>query len=245
MIPRRLILGTKWEDSIRAATPGTTIRYGNIETESVEETTTIGDYMASLVPDRYSTALICVHDITMSGHTVIFTNTATIVEDIGGRYYIHIPRTPTSREWRTPLNLLHRPTTLCHLQPLTETLPHPDTQRQNTRDGPQHSNSRQKTPRQNGTQTSCRHVQSSQHNMATSAEYSTESPASHASSQSETETADSYGQEIAHRRNHHQRNPHNPTRPPLQRQPATQKRWAAKSARSSATTTSAQSTPPV
>jgi len=125
-IPRRLILGTKWEASIRAATPGTTIRYGNMETESVEETTTIGDYMASLVPDRYSTALICVHDITMSGHTVIFTNTATIIEDIGGRYAIHIPRSPASREWRTPLNLLHRLTTLRHLHPITETLPHPD-----------------------------------------------------------------------------------------------------------------------
>jgi len=125
-IPRRLILGTKWEASIRAATPGTTIRYGNMETESVEETTTIGDYMASLVPDRYSTALICVHDITMSGHTVIFTNTATIIEDVGGRYAIHIPRTPASREWQTPLNLLHRLTTLRHLHPLTETLLHPD-----------------------------------------------------------------------------------------------------------------------
>ncbi len=125
-IPPRLILGTKWEASIRAATPETTIRYGNMETESVEETTTVGDYMASLVPDRYSTALICAHDITMSGHTVIFTNTATIVEDIGGRYSIHIPRTPTSREWRTPLNLLHRLTTLRHLHPLNETLPHPD-----------------------------------------------------------------------------------------------------------------------
>jgi len=125
-IPRQLILGTKWEASIRPATPGTTIRYGNMETESVEETTTIGDYTASLVPDRYSIALICVHDITMSGHTVIFTNNATIVEDIGGRYSIHIPRTPTSREWRTPLNLQHRLTTLRHLHPLTDTLPHPD-----------------------------------------------------------------------------------------------------------------------
>jgi hypothetical protein len=35
-----------------------------------------------------------------------------------------------------------------------------------TRDGPQHSHSRQKTPRQYGTQTSRRHVQSRQHNMA-------------------------------------------------------------------------------
>jgi hypothetical protein len=110
-----LILGTKREASIRAATPGTTILYGNMETESVEETTTIGDYMASLVPDRYSTAVICVHDITMSGHTVIFTNTVTIVEDIGGRYSIHIPRILLCREWRTPLNLLHRLTTLRHL----------------------------------------------------------------------------------------------------------------------------------
>ena len=73
-----------------------------METESVEETTKIGDYMVSLVPNRYSTALICVHDITMSGHTVIFTNTATIVEDIGGTYSIHIPRIPLYREWRTP-----------------------------------------------------------------------------------------------------------------------------------------------
>ena len=79
----------------------------------------------------------------------------------------------------------------------------------------------------------------------TSVEYSTDSPASHASSRSKTDTANSYGQDIAHGRNHHQRKTHNPTHPPLQRQPATQKRQTAKSARSSATATSAQSTPPV
>jgi hypothetical protein len=85
-IPRRLILGTKWEASIRAATPGTTIRYGNMETEPVEETSNIGSYPLSIVPNRYRTALVCVHDIVTAGHVVTFTNSETIISDIDAAY---------------------------------------------------------------------------------------------------------------------------------------------------------------
>ena len=76
-VPRNQLTGTPWEHNIRPAHPGTTIRYGNMETEPVEETTNIGDYPASIVPARFRTALI---------------------EDIEGRYALEINRTPASRE---------------------------------------------------------------------------------------------------------------------------------------------------
>ena len=73
--------------------------------------------MTSLVPDRYSTALICVHGITMSGHTVIFTNTEA---DTPFTYRAY------PGNGANPLILLRRLSTLRHLHPLTETLPHLD-----------------------------------------------------------------------------------------------------------------------
>ena len=74
-VPRRLLLGTPWEDTIHpAARPGTTIRYGNMETETVEDAARVGNYEASIVPDRFKTALLCVHDIVSTGHTVLFTD---------------------------------------------------------------------------------------------------------------------------------------------------------------------------
>ena len=42
--PRRLLMGTIWQDNIRPAPPGTSIRYGNMETEPVEEMANIGSY---------------------------------------------------------------------------------------------------------------------------------------------------------------------------------------------------------
>ena len=54
-----------WIENIRPATPGTSIRYGSMETEPVEEQGHIGSYQLSVVPD----ALICVHDIVAAGHS--------------------------------------------------------------------------------------------------------------------------------------------------------------------------------
>jgi hypothetical protein len=89
--PRRhLTINPEWEDIINPASPGTAIRYGNMET-----------------------ALVCVHDIvSAAGHVVTFTNHETIISDVGGAYTLRIPRIPDSREWRVPLHLLQRLTDL-------------------------------------------------------------------------------------------------------------------------------------
>ena len=123
-VPRNQLTGTPWEHNIRPAHPGTTIRYGNMETEPVEETTNIGDYPASIVPARFRTALISIHDIVSAGHTVLFTNQATIIEDIEGRYALEINRTPASREWRAPLQALQQLTDLRIANPLSRPQPH-------------------------------------------------------------------------------------------------------------------------
>ena len=62
--PRRLLtINPDWEANIHPAPPGTAIRYGNMETEPVEEVSHIGSYPLSIVPNRYRTALVCVHKI--------------------------------------------------------------------------------------------------------------------------------------------------------------------------------------
>ena len=119
---RRLLMGAIWQDNIRPAPPGTSIRYGNMETEPVEEMATIGSYQTSIVPDRFSTALVCVHDIVAAA---TFTNGDTIITDIGSAYTLRIPRNPTSREWRVPLHILQRLTDLRAAHPLHHLQPHP------------------------------------------------------------------------------------------------------------------------
>jgi hypothetical protein len=117
--PRRhLTINPEWEANIRPAPPGTAIRYGNMETEPIEEVSHIGAYPLSIVPNRYRTALVCVHDIVSAGHITTFTNHETIVSDVGGAYTLRIPRIPDSREWRVPLHLLQRLTDLRTAHPL-------------------------------------------------------------------------------------------------------------------------------
>jgi len=124
--PKRLLhYSQDWIDSIRAAPPGTQIRYGNMDLEPVEETASIGSYHISIVPDSYRTALICVHDIVLAGHTVMFTNHDTIVSDVGGAYTLRIPRSSATREWRAPLHLLQRLTDLRDAHPLHHPQPQP------------------------------------------------------------------------------------------------------------------------
>jgi hypothetical protein len=128
MAPRRLLMTKpEWENSIRHAPPGTAIRYGNMETEPVEEVSAIGSYPLSIVPNRYHPALVCVHDIVSEWPVVTFTNTETIVSDIGGAYTLRILRISTSREWRVPLHLLQRLTDLRASHPLHHLQPHNDT----------------------------------------------------------------------------------------------------------------------
>jgi len=125
--PRRLLLtNPAWENNIHPAPPNTSIRYGNMEIEPVEELSSIGDYQISVVPNRFRTALVCVHDIVSAGHVVTFTNGETIISDLGGAYTLRIPRIPASREWRVPLHLLQRLTDLRAAHPLHHPQHHPD-----------------------------------------------------------------------------------------------------------------------
>jgi hypothetical protein len=118
---RHLALHQRWIDNLRPAPPGTAIRYGNMETEPVDEQGQIGSYQLSVVPDRFRTALICVHDIVNAGHTVSFNQHYTIISDIDAAYTVRVHRDPLSREWRVPLSILER---LTHLR-ATHPLRHP------------------------------------------------------------------------------------------------------------------------
>jgi hypothetical protein len=126
--PRRhLTINPEWEANIRPAPPGTAIRCGNMETEPVEEVSHIGSYPLSIVPNRYRTALVCVHDIVSAGHVITFTNHETMVSDVGGAYtLLHIHRIPDSREWRFPFHLLQRLTDLRTAHPLHSPQPQQD-----------------------------------------------------------------------------------------------------------------------
>ena len=97
-----------------------------METETVEDAARVGNYEASIVPDRFKTALLCVHDIVSTGHTVLFTDNGVFIEDIGDRYSLNIPRIPASREWRAPLHVLQRLTELRTQHLIQQAQPHPD-----------------------------------------------------------------------------------------------------------------------
>ena len=96
---RHLAINHHWIENIRPAAPGTSIRYGNMEIEPVEEHEYIGSYQLSVVSDRFRTALICVHDIIAADHSVTFNQHNTVISDNGAAYTLRIHRDPTSREW--------------------------------------------------------------------------------------------------------------------------------------------------
>jgi hypothetical protein len=120
---RHLAINHHWIENIRPAAPGTSIRYGNMETEPVEEQGYIGSYQLSVVPDRFRTALICVHDIVAAGHSVTFNQHNTVISDNGAAYTLRIHRDPTSREWRVPLTVLERLTQLRSTHPIHQLQP--------------------------------------------------------------------------------------------------------------------------
>jgi hypothetical protein len=74
-----------------------------MKTEPVEEQGHFGSYQLSVVPDRFRTALICVHDIVAAGHSVTFNQHNSIISDNGAAYTLRAHRDPTSREWWVPL----------------------------------------------------------------------------------------------------------------------------------------------
>jgi len=90
----------------RDAPPGTAVKYGNGEIETIERLVDIGHYEVQITPDNCSTSLISVDQIVEDGHTVTFTKTQTVIADETDRYSLAYPRVPNSREWTIPMHAM-------------------------------------------------------------------------------------------------------------------------------------------
>jgi hypothetical protein len=65
----------------RDAPPGTAVKYGNGEIETIERLVDNGHYEVQITPDNCSTSLISVDQIVADGHTVTFSATEIIITD--------------------------------------------------------------------------------------------------------------------------------------------------------------------
>ena len=90
----------------RDAPPGTAVKYGNGEIETIERLVDIGHYEVQITPDNCPTSLISVDQIVADGHTVTFSATETIITDDNDRYRLTYPRVPNSREWTVPMQAM-------------------------------------------------------------------------------------------------------------------------------------------
>jgi hypothetical protein len=75
----------------RDAPPGTAVKYGNGEIETIELLVDIGHYEVQITPDNCSTSLISVDQIVAYGHTVTFSATETIITDDNDATASHTP----------------------------------------------------------------------------------------------------------------------------------------------------------
>ena len=90
----------------RDVPPGTAVKYGNGEIETIERLVDIGHYEVQITPDNCSTSLISVDQIVADGHTVTFSATEAIITDDNDRYRLTYPRVPNSREWTIPMQTM-------------------------------------------------------------------------------------------------------------------------------------------
>jgi hypothetical protein len=90
----------------RNAPPGTAVKYGNGEIETIERLVNIGHYEVQITPDNCSTSLISVDQIVTDGHTDTFSATETIITDDNNRYRLTYPRVSNSREWTVPMQAM-------------------------------------------------------------------------------------------------------------------------------------------
>ena len=101
----------------RDAPPGTTVKYGNGEIETIERLVDIGHYEVQVTPDNCQASLISVDQIVQDGHTVTFSATETIIADDKNRYSLSYPRVPDSREWTVPMHAMEEITKLRQSNP--------------------------------------------------------------------------------------------------------------------------------
>jgi hypothetical protein len=107
----------------RDAPPGTAVKYGNGELETIERLVDIGHYEVQVTPDNCAATLISVDQIVEDGHTVTFSKTQTIITDEEGRYRLQYDRAQGSREWTMPMDamvditILRQNCPLSHMEP--------------------------------------------------------------------------------------------------------------------------------
>ena len=64
----------------RDAPPGTAVKYGNGEIETIEKLVDIGHYEVQVTPDNCQASLISVDQLVQDGHTVTFAATRTAID---------------------------------------------------------------------------------------------------------------------------------------------------------------------
>jgi len=107
----------------RDAPPGTAVKYGNGELETIERLVDIGHYEVQVTPDNCAATLISVDQIVEDGHTVTFSKTQTIITDEEGRYKLQYDRAQGSREWTMPMEAMEDITILRQNFPLSRMEP--------------------------------------------------------------------------------------------------------------------------
>ena len=105
-MPESAVIRMPTANNHRDAPPGTAVKYGNGEIETIERLVDIGHYEVQITPDNCSTSLISVDQIVADGHTVTLSTTETIITDDNDRYRLTYPRVPNSREWTIPMQAM-------------------------------------------------------------------------------------------------------------------------------------------
>ena len=111
--PAELIRTSKWAPTTHPAPAGTGLRYGSGEITPITHQVTIGTTPVLVTPDHCDTALIGAFPITATGHTIVFTNTYSQIEDTANQYQLTFPKEPSANSWNIPLGTLEQ---LAHLR---------------------------------------------------------------------------------------------------------------------------------
>ena len=96
----------------RDAPPGTAVKYGNGEIETIERLVDIGHYEVQITPDNCQASLISVDQLVQDGHTATFSATDITIADDADRYRLSYPRVPATREWMVPMQAMEELTVL-------------------------------------------------------------------------------------------------------------------------------------
>ena len=107
-IPEMLVTVQRWINTRQASPEGTAIKYGNNEIQEVYNQIYIGSVLFHITPNRCSSPLISVCQLTALGHTVTFSNTEMCIDDATLQYGLRFGKLASSRDWKIPLSAIER-----------------------------------------------------------------------------------------------------------------------------------------